>query len=118
MKILISIILLIGSLSFAQLVYSSSQIFDEGQSIDKNSQFDELFSYAGYPYDLLIRNADIIKINYVVKGEEVTCTVSMEDKELNIKSNSKVVSLAQFNSEPLVSCLVRSDAKKWLSRIF
>ncbi|MGK0268929.1 MAG: hypothetical protein ACI8Y3_001548 [Paraglaciecola sp.] len=109
---------MIVSLSFSNFVYSSSDILDEDLSIDANSQFEELFSYEGYPYDLLIRHADKIKINYIVKGEEVTCSVSMEDKELDIKSSSKVVSLAQFDSEPLVSCLVRSDAKKWLSRLF
>jgi hypothetical protein len=118
MKILISIILMIISLSFSHLVYSSSEILDEDRGIDTNNQSDELFSYAGYPYNLLIRKADIIKINYIVRGEEVTCSVSMENKELDIKSSSKVVSLAQFDSEPLVSCLARNDAKTWLSRIF
>ena len=111
-------ILMIGSLSFSQLAYSSSNMMNSEHSINADNQLEKLFSYSGYPYDMLLNRAEVIKIYYTVKGEEVTCSVSMRDKGLNIKSGPKVVSVVKFDSKPLASCLPRKDAKKWLSRIF
>jgi hypothetical protein len=97
MKILMYKILMIGSLCFSRLAYSSSKMMNSEHSINADNQLE--------------------KVYYTVKGEEVTCSVSMEDKGLNIKSGPKVVSVAIFDSKPLANCLPRKDAKKWLSRI-
>ena len=111
-------ILMIASLSFSQLVYASSNMLSDGQGNSAESQLEKLFSHTGYPYDLLLNRAEIIKVYYTANGEEVTCSVSMEDKGLNIKSSPMVVSVAEFDSKPLASCLAREEAKKWLSSTF
>jgi hypothetical protein len=109
---------MVSFLSFSQLAYSASEVLNNGQGIKGDSQLEQLFSYSGYPYNRLLNRADIIKINYRVRGTQVTCSVSMDDNELQIKSSPKVISVATFDSEPLVSCLSRKDAKIWLSQTF
>lgn len=106
MKFLI-VTLLILVTSLAQSIPQSNQQASQGM----------LYSHAGYPYDLLINNADLIKIIYTIKEQEVTCSVLLEDGEVTEESATIIVSKKHFEQDPLASCLVRVKAKKWLSKI-
>lgn len=107
MKLLLSGVLFLAAFSTQALAQNNSQ-----------EEFEERYSSASYPYDLLIRTADTIKIIYTTKGPEVECSVVLEDGKLHERSATLVVSKQQFEQEPLANCLVRDEAKKWLALTF
>lgn len=88
------------------------------ESENTKYDFEMVYSPASYPYDLLVKRADEIKIIYTVDKQEVKCSVVLEDSKLNEKTETVVVEKKKFEEKPLASCLARDQAKQWLSATF
>ena len=78
-----------------------------------------LYSNKGYPYKLLIDRADSLNIIYTEsKSGDVECSVKLFNKGLVWNSSTLSVNKAEFDKQPLASCLSRDNAKLWLAKTF
>lgn len=87
-------------------------------SIVSASAQEQLFSNAGYPYDLLLIRTDSVEIIFIEKENGIQCRTKITNDEKQQLTSTVFVSKTKFNEEPLVSCLPRGHAKKALKRTF
>ncbi len=94
---------------------------DESATLNQTAHLDNievLNSGAGYPYDRLISRVDILKIVYSIDGNQVACSVLLQDSDLKQRSPTVLAEKVNFEEEPLANCLPRNLAKKWLSNTY
>ncbi|GAB2683786.1 hypothetical protein Q4574_08215 [Aliiglaciecola sp. 3_MG-2023] len=83
-----------------------------------NDKFETKYSYQGYPYKILIDRSDSIKILFTEKKATINCAVEFNHGESVRKTAYLEVEKADFDNEPLASCLPRHTAKAWLKDTF
>ncbi|MFT5542529.1 MAG: hypothetical protein ACI97K_000455 [Glaciecola sp.] len=94
---------------------------DESATLNQTvhlDKFEILNSSAGYPFDRLIIRVDIIKTIYSIDGNQVACSVLLQDSDLKQRSPTVQAGKVNFEEEPLANCLPRNAAKKWLSNTY
>lgn len=84
----------------------------------KTTNYEKLTSAMGYPYKLLIKRSDSIKIIYSESSDNINCKVIINWNEQEVQTLSKQVTKEKFNDKPLASCLARKEAKVILARTF
>ncbi|SFB89855.1 hypothetical protein [Pseudoalteromonas denitrificans] len=83
-----------------------------------NAQSHKLYSNQGYPYNLLIKRTDKIKIIYSESESSTKCRVEIKWKNSHISTQSININHSKFNQKPLASCLPRAQAKLILKKTF
>jgi len=97
---------------------ASADEMQEAMQTSTPNKFGNLYSGAGYPYDLLLKRSNSLKIIYTIEEQKVTCSVVLADGDKTEESSTVVVNKKRFEEEPLANCLVRQTAKKWLAATF
>jgi len=78
----------------------------------------KLFTEQGYPYNLLIKRTDEIKIIYSEKGDLVNCRIELNWQKQKTTTKNITVNRFNFNKKPFASCLPREQAKMMLAKTF
>ena len=110
-------LLILSLLALSQGAHANDSIH-LGNSMPVDNNIEQLYSSAGYPYDMLINRAGRVKINYRIEGDSIACLVSIEGATFSANSPRVFVPQKNFKEKPLASCLSRVKAKAWLSRTF
>jgi len=78
----------------------------------------KLFTEQGYPYNLLIKRTDEIKIIYSEKENMVNCRIELNWQGQKITTQNISVEQIKFNTKPFAACLPREQAKVILAKTF
>ncbi|PAJ75504.1 hypothetical protein CJF42_05040 [Pseudoalteromonas sp. NBT06-2] len=78
----------------------------------------KLFSEQGYPYDMLIKRTDKIKIIYSENEKVVNCRVELNWQGQKVTTQAIEVEQIKFNAKPFATCLPRAQAKVILATTF
>jgi len=78
----------------------------------------KLFTEQGYPYDLLIKRTDEVKIIYSENEKEVNCRVELNWQDQKITTQPIKIEKIKFNAKPFATCLPRQQAKTILAKTF
>lgn len=89
-----------------------------GPALAAKNTLEKLYSYAGYPYQDLVRRATLVKIVYSQHGDEMTCRAEVTQNEQIWRGQVTSAKRQNFIAEPLRSCLNREEAKILLKKTF
>lgn len=78
---------------------------------------DTINSHEGYPYDLLIKRSEQVKLIYKGK-DKITCHVEVKTKQQTWKGEVYSTKAERFNQSPLATCMDRDLAKSILKSTF
>lgn len=78
----------------------------------------EIFSKQGYPYNILLRKTNSIKIHYVESAQNINCYVNLEFDGKKEKTAVLSISKKAFLTASLKNCLRRNKAKEILKATF
>lgn len=78
----------------------------------------KLFTEQGYPYDLLIKRTNEVKIIYSENERYVNCRVELNWQDQKMTTQSIKVEQVKFNEKPFATCLPRAQAKTILAKTF
>ncbi|MBU2971368.1 hypothetical protein KO527_18665 [Pseudoalteromonas sp. C2R02] len=78
----------------------------------------KLFTEQGYPYDLLIKRTNEVKIIYSENKKAVNCRVELNWQDQKVTTQSIKVEKVKFNAKPFATCLPREQAKTILAKTF
>ncbi|WP_286265978.1 hypothetical protein [Thalassotalea atypica] len=87
-------------------------------SYDSMAEYKKVYSEQGYPYKLLIHNADSVKIFYRESEQGISCRVKVSWDNKVAESKVQKISQQNFIKTPLASCLPRKQAKVLLAKTF
>jgi hypothetical protein len=79
---------------------------------------EKLYTKKKYPYNLLLKKTDSVKIIYTESKNKINCKVEINWKGESITSKESRISKVKFVEEPLASCLARDKAKSILAKTF
>jgi len=78
----------------------------------------KLLSEQGYPYDLLIKRTNEIKIIYSEKENMVNCRIELNWQDQKITTKDISIEKIKFDKKPFAACLPRDQAKVILAKTF
>lgn len=98
--------------SITLLFLSVSSAVFAGQGLEK------LYTKTGYPFEPLVKRSQLVRILYQRQDETVTCRTEITQGSIVWEGQEKKARHDDFITEPLRSCLERSDAKRLLKNTY
>ncbi|ABG39522.1 hypothetical protein Patl_0996 [Paraglaciecola sp. T6c] len=98
--------------SITLLFLSVSSAVFAGQGLEK------LYTKTGYPFEPLVKRSQLVRILYQRQDETVTCRTEITQGSIVWEGQEKKARHDDFITEPLRSCLERSEAKRLLKNTY
>ena len=100
------------AISVALLLLSVSSAAHAKQGLEK------LYTKTGYPFEPLVKRSQLVRVLYQRQDETVTCRTEVTQGSIVWQGQEKKARHDDFITEPLRSCLERSEAKRLLKNTY